>query len=61
MYIGKEKVVSFIVGMMKKVTSLKKHRNYAYVRDGNGSYESIHGERLKKINFWNKEDNLKLV
>ena len=38
----------------------KKHRNYAYVRDGNGSYESIHGERLKKINFWNREDNLKL-
>lgn len=38
----------------------KKYRNYAYVRDGNGSYESIHGERLKKINFWNKEDNLKL-
>ena len=38
----------------------KKYRNYAYVRDGNGSYESIHGERLKKINYWNKEDNLKL-
>jgi len=37
-----------------------KYRNYAYVRDGNGSYESIHGERLKKINFWKKEDNLKL-
>jgi DNA polymerase elongation subunit (family B) len=38
----------------------KKYRNYAYVRDGNGSHESIHGERLKKINYWNKEDNLKL-
>lgn len=38
----------------------KKYRNYAYVRDGNGSHESIYGERLKKINFWNKEDNLKL-
>ncbi len=37
-----------------------KYRNYAYVRDGNGSYESIYGERLKKINFWKKEDNLKL-
>ena len=37
-----------------------KYRNYAYVRDGNGSYESIHGERLKKINFWKKEDNLHL-
>ena len=37
-----------------------KYRNYAYVRDGNGSYESIHGERLKKINFWKKEDNLEL-
>ena len=39
---------------------IKKYRKYAYVKDGNGSYESIHGERLKKINFWNKEDNLKL-
>ena len=38
----------------------KKYRNYAYVRDGNGSHESIYGERLKKINFWNKDDNLKL-
>ena len=38
----------------------KKYRNYAYVEDGNGSYESIHGARLKKINFWKKEDNLKL-
>ena len=38
----------------------KKYRNYAYVRDGNGSYQSIYGERLKKINFWKKEDNLKL-
>jgi len=38
----------------------KKYRNYGYVRDGNGSYESIYGERLKKINFWKNEDNLKL-
>ena len=38
----------------------KKYRNYAYVKDGNGSFESIYGERLKKINFWKKEDNLKL-
>ena len=38
----------------------KKYRNYAYVRDGNGSHESIYGERLKKINFWRKEDNLDL-
>jgi DNA polymerase elongation subunit (family B) len=37
-----------------------KYRNYAYVRDGNGSFESINGERLKKITFWNKEDNLEL-
>lgn len=38
----------------------KKHRNYAYVQDGNGSYESIYGERLKKINYWKQDDNLKL-
>src|SRR5210317_757390 len=44
----------------KKGYFTKKYRNYAYVKDGNGSYESIYGERLKKINFWKKEDNLKL-
>jgi len=44
----------------KKGYYTSKYRNYAYVKDGNGSYESIYGERLKKINFWNKEDNLKL-
>tara|TARA_R110001632_G_scaffold116528_2_gene228200 strand:+ start:35 stop:2551 length:2517 start_codon:yes stop_codon:yes gene_type:complete len=38
----------------------KKYRNYAYVKDGNGSFESVYGERLKKISFWKKEDNLKL-
>ena len=38
----------------------KKYRNYAYVRDGNGAHQSINGERLKKINFWKNEDNLKL-
>ena len=37
-----------------------KYRRYAYVRDGNGAFTSIHGERLKKINFWKKEDDLKL-
>ena len=38
----------------------KKYRNYAYIQDGNGTFQSIYGERLKKINFWKKEDNLKL-
>ena len=28
-----------------------KYRRYAYVRDGNGAHQSIHGERLKKLNF----------
>ena len=37
-----------------------KYRRYAYVRDGDGAFTSIHGERLKKINFWKQEDNLKL-
>ena len=44
----------------KKGYFTKKYRNYAYVEDGNGSYQSIYGERLKKINYWRKEDNLKL-
>ena len=37
-----------------------KYRRYAYVRDGNGSHTSIHGERLKKINFWKQDDGLEL-
>jgi DNA polymerase elongation subunit (family B) len=37
-----------------------KYRRYAYVRDGNGAHTSIHGERLKKINFWKQDEGLKL-
>jgi len=37
-----------------------KYRRYGYVRDGNGAHTSIHGERLKKINFWKSEDDLEL-
>ena len=37
-----------------------KYRRYAYVKDGNGAHQSIHGERLKKINFWKQDDGLKL-
>lgn len=37
-----------------------KYRRYGYVRDGNGAHTSIHGERLKKINFWKQEDDLEL-
>ena len=37
-----------------------KYRRYAYVRDGNGAHTSIHGERLKKINFWKQDDGLQL-
>lgn len=38
----------------------KKYRRYAYIKDGNGSHKSIYGERLKRINYWTKEDNLEL-
>ena len=37
-----------------------KYRRYGYVRDGNGAHTSIHGERLKKINFWKQDDNIEL-
>jgi hypothetical protein len=60
MYIGKKKVESFIVGMIRRVIIQRSIETMLYVKDGNGSYESIYGERLKKINFWKKEDNLKL-
>ena len=58
-YFEKEKSIIHCWDDMKGYFT-KKYRNYAYYRDGNGSHESIHGERLKKINFWNKEDNLTL-
>ena len=44
--------------MTKRVTLLLSIVDI-YYRDGN-THESIHGERLKKINFWKTEDNLKL-
>ena len=37
-----------------------KYRRYAYVRDGNGAHTSIHGERLKKINFWKHDEGVEL-
>ena len=37
-----------------------KYRRYFYVRDGNGAHQSIHGERLKKLNFWKADDDLQL-
>ena len=37
-----------------------KYRRYAYVRDGNGAHQSIHGERLKKLTWWKAEDDLEL-
>ena len=37
-----------------------KYRRYAYVKDGNGAHQSIHGERLKKLNFWKADDDLQL-
>jgi hypothetical protein len=46
--------------MIQKGYFTKKYRNYAYVEDGDGLYQSIYGKRLKKINYWKKEDNLKL-
>jgi len=39
---------------------VKKHSRYAYTPDGNGSYFSIHGERLKKITYWDKDTKLEL-
>tara|TARA_R110001592_G_scaffold87117_4_gene257257 strand:- start:21490 stop:23997 length:2508 start_codon:yes stop_codon:yes gene_type:complete len=38
----------------------KKYRRYGYVKDGNGSHKSIYGERLKRINYWNKDDDIEL-
>jgi len=37
-----------------------KYRRYGYVRDGNGAHTSIHGERLKKINFWKQDEDIEL-
>lgn len=34
----------------------KKYKNYAYIKDGNGSYKSIYGDRLKRITYWDRDD-----
>jgi len=31
-------------------------KNYAYVRDGSGTYQSIYGDKLKKVTYWTEED-----
>ena len=31
-------------------------KNYAYVRDGSGTYRSIYGDKLKKVTYWTEED-----
>ena len=31
-------------------------KNYAYVRDGGGQYQSIYGDKLKKVTYWTEED-----
>jgi hypothetical protein len=39
---------------------IKKYSRYAYTPDGNGSYFSIYGKRLKKLTYWEKDINLEL-
>ena len=31
-------------------------KNYAYVKDGSGQYQSIYGDKLKKVTYWTEED-----
>ncbi len=31
-------------------------KNYAYVKDGSGTYRSIYGDKLKKVTYWTEED-----
>ena len=31
-------------------------KNYAYVKDGGGQYQSIYGDKLKKVTYWTEED-----
>ena len=32
------------------------YRNYAYMKSQTGTYRSLYGDKLKKVNFWTKED-----
>ena len=32
------------------------HKNYAYLKSQSGTYRSLYGDKLKKVNFWTKED-----
>ena len=31
-------------------------KNYAYIKDGSGQYNSIYGDKLKKVTYWTEED-----
>ncbi len=31
-------------------------KNYAYVKDGSGTYRSIYGDKLKKVTYWTEDD-----
>ena len=31
-------------------------KNYAYVKDGSGTYQSIYGDKLKKVTYWTEDD-----
>ena len=32
------------------------HKSYAYVKSASGTYRSIYGDKLKKVNFWTGDD-----
>ena len=32
------------------------YKPYAYLKSGSGTYRSLYGDKLKKVNFWTKED-----
>ena len=32
------------------------YKPYAYLKSQTGTYRSLYGDKLKKVNFWTKED-----
>ena len=32
------------------------HKPYAYMKHGSGTYRSLYGDKLKKVNYWEKDD-----
>jgi hypothetical protein len=57
-YVEKSKDSKPIVHLWDDKTGYSKfqYKPYAYLKSQSGTYRSLYGDKLKKVNFWTKED-----